>query len=702
MIQQTTLLTRNQAARVSGISGKCFNYLIQKEAFNPYLIKDETNNLWVNPEVIPSIKEYYSTHNGAYHYYNSHADYIPAYHVAGMLNLSYRQLIEDMRAGKWDGIYVEVPKCAPPPADLLDINHNYFFIRSKFFDNRYNTLEQIAKKTTMVSLTSLHQYRRKGLLPQPADLEGTNLYDEREVIQLLPSIAMAQKEQGIEQIGSGIQNAFDLLNSKQQQIITNYLDYRAKGGKIDYNGYRSKHQIANKEVTLAHIKRILSSVFVLIISGRCEIEEDFHKNPFYRNLAPDAFSPDVFDIYSVNKDDYFYLASKRKGKTLINFYQQLRPFYYYLLEILDDEAEDDEEEFQKYRRIRKNVMKFLKHFPTRNSDLNKSEINSKTKTFLTREQMVMTKQLILEDVRATDPFRNATMWQLSCSTGVRPEELHKLRIDHFLLNADGYIETDEDGWGILRLPAHISKQENSPSHSNYHTPIPADTVRQLNRYLGVVYKKQGNTNSIGKGFLFRLNYALPEFQYKKPITFSFINRLRSRIDFLDDLRKQDFIFKSSRHSLNNTIMRSFIQGDPALNDLVKKTAADHQLRHKPTKSVGEEFYLDEITKEQYYQVLDATINFPWDLEKLHMWEEEKGYRISKFSNELEQKNSEETDEESKKLQLQLIDLEEQLQRIQIKPKHSTEQQWLSDRQALIKTKNLINHALKRNRDSNDK
>ena len=308
--------------------------------------------------------------------------------------------------------------------------------------------------------------------------------------------------------------------------------------------------------------------------------------------------------------------------------------------------------------------------------------------------MVLIKQLILEDVRSENSIKNATMWQLGCSIGVRPQEIHKLKINHFHLDSNGYLQTDTDGWGLLSLPAEIAKQERSPSHPIYHTPIPRDTVKQLNQYLSFLYKRQGDHNPKGEGYLFRPDDAFPNYRYKKPIHFGFINRLRSRIDFIDDASKEDFIFKASRHSLNNTIMRTYINTDVSLNDSIKQTAADHQLRHKPAKSVGEEYYMADIEKEQYYKVLDATINFPWDLEKLQEWEMKMGYRVHE---EIDMKMNilnEEYNDEIKELQEQLLVIEEQLQKVKEKPKSMSEQQWIAYRQQLIKTKNSISFKLK--------
>lgn len=308
--------------------------------------------------------------------------------------------------------------------------------------------------------------------------------------------------------------------------------------------------------------------------------------------------------------------------------------------------------------------------------------------------MVFIMQTILEDVRAKNPFKNAMMWRLACTTAVRPEELHKLRIENFLLDSEGYLNLNELGWGELRLPAHISKQENSPSHPEYHTPIPPDTVKQINKYLSVLYKKQDENHPKGKGFLFRVDDALPEYQHKGSISFGFIKRIRPRLDFLDDTQRQDFIFKASRHSLNNLIMQSYIQSDPSLNGLTKRTAADHQLRHTPAKTVGEEYYLDDITREQYYKILEATINFPWEIDKLQEWEIEKGYRTATHGLEMLNSNTAENDDRKSELEQQLIKLNEQLLAVKEKPKDLTEQQWIERRRVIIKAKNAINNQLK--------
>lgn len=679
MIKQQ-VLTRRQAAFRSEIFPNQFNYLIQQEPFSSYLIKDGEHEWLVNSEVIPIIKDYYTTHNHSFHYYNAHPDYLIAYQVAPILNKTNMELLSEIQKGTWDDMIVKVPRLAPPKVSYIAAEKfHYFFLKSELFKNQYNTIEQIALKTTLISRTRLQEYRNLGLLPQPDHLKGTNLYNEKEILEILPKLKMEFKKQTPD---SKNHNAFDLLSSEQQQLITKYLKYRENSGVTEYEGYRSSPSIANKKKTLETMKSKLSSTFILIISGRCGIEEDFHKNPLNRNKVPAAFNPEVFDVLNISKDDYAFLASNRAPMTLHQIYHKLRPFYYFLLENFEEEAieSDDLKDFRDFRRIALRVKKFLQQFPHTINEINQSDYEQKTKSFLTREQMILIKQYILEDVRTIDPIKNATMWQVSCTIGVRPEELPQLKINHFKLNAEGFIDQDENGWGNLMLPAPISKKGNSPSHRDFHTPVPKSTVNQLNQYLTRLYKRQGENNPRGQGYLFRPDYTLPNLQTKR-IRFRFIERLRKRLDFLEENQRKDFIFKASRHSLNNTIMRTFITEDHSLNE-AKRTASDHQLRHKPTKTVGEEYYLDDITKEQYYQVLDATINFPWDLEKLVLWEIEKGYRIS--VNPIQKEP-----EENVEFQQQLRRIEEQLDVIVEKPKHMTELQWTKQRHMLLEQKNMI-------------
>lgn len=687
-MEQPTLLTRRQAAIKIGVFPTHFNYVISQEAFSSYLIEDNEHGILVSHDVLPVIEKYIKTNQETFHYYEAHPDYLIAYRVAPILNKTNQELIEEIHQGKWDDMVVKVPrvKAPQPPYDKSE-KYLYFFLKSKLLEGgRYNTIEQISHKTTMISRERLQVYRKLGLLPQPAHLNGTNLFEESQILELIPKI----KEQfqhnvsqhGIEQVRS----AFELLNASQQALITQYLQYRDRGGVIDYNGYKSSSSIAKKQHTLETMKSKLAAAFVVIISGRCGIEEDFQKNPFCRYEVPAAYNPDVFDMYSITKEDFFYLSAKRKPTTLIQIFHQLRPFYYYLLENLEEEATEssDLEVFRDFKRVDLRVKNFLKQFPTTKQDINQSDYEQRTKTFLTREQMVLVKQLLLEDIRAVDPIKHATMWQFSCTTGVRPEELPKLEINHFRLNSEGFIEVDEKGWGTLYLPAPVSKQDNSPSHPDFHTPIPPPTVHQLNQYLSRLYKCQGDNNPRGKGFLFRRDYALPFHPYSR-MRFKFIERLRHQLDFLDDVRKQDFIFKASRHSLNNTIMRTYITSDKSLNE-AKRTASDHQLRHKSSKTVGEEYYLDDITKEQYYEVLDKTINFPWNLEKLIQWELDMGYRKPL---DKDQTVEDHILEENAQTQLKLQELEQKLEVLKKKPKQLTEQQWVQKRRSIIREKNML-------------
>lgn len=68
----------------------------------------------------------------------------------------------------------------------------------------------------------------------------------------------------------------------------------------------------------------------------------------------------LFDILSVRVEDYFFISSKRKGKTLIRYYHVLKAFYYFLLDELEEEVLDDPNDFRLFSKQKRNIEKFLK------------------------------------------------------------------------------------------------------------------------------------------------------------------------------------------------------------------------------------------------------------------------------------------------------------------------------------------------------
>lgn len=216
MEENNQWLVPNQAARLCEINAGTFNYIIQFDEFKSYVIETEKKRL-INPDVIPLIKDFYSTIKKQYDYYASSNEYIPAHFAAQMLNVTYPNLLNDIQSGKWEGKYVSVPKFIASKADGVDTGKNYFFIRSLFLENRYNTLNGIAENTKLISASQLRAYKRRGLLPQPDHLVETNLYDEEEIIKLITSLKTELKDKS--QQNREIITAFDLLNNKQKNLL---------------------------------------------------------------------------------------------------------------------------------------------------------------------------------------------------------------------------------------------------------------------------------------------------------------------------------------------------------------------------------------------------------------------------------------------------------------------------------------------------
>lgn len=616
---QQNYLNIAKAANVLNIDRRSVAYIITRNEFKDKVAITQTETIIPN-SLLNDIREFYIININLYKKYKESKEYIPSHLMMRYLGVNFEELLHQVESGIWDGKYISIPRVTPP----IKQNHfNYFFIRSLTVEN-YKSISAIAKRTQIVTRETLMSYSKKGLLPQPEHLKGTNLFDEPEVIKLLPTLRESQLLSRNEKIRNSKTSSYSILNKKQQMAIDEYLEYRRKGGKINFNGFRTKQKVANLGKTLKVMKEIISSAFVLIISGRCGLEEDVILNQNVQEHLLEQFNPDIFDFLSVSVQDFFSISSRREERTLTSYLQQLRPFYYYYLQMLKRKAVVNEQKHREFIGLEIGIDHFLDQFPRFNDEWYEIDESKATKSFLTPEQMIKVKHLILSDPVSRDPIKYATIWQLCCSTGVRPAEIQNIRIEYFNLDESGFLKLNDRGWGTLQLPAKATKQERSPSHPVYGTIIPVDTVTQINKYLNRLYQQQGPLNPRGKGYLFRPNIANPELQYNT-VDKDFIIRIRPFLTFLSKEQRENFLLKSSRHSMNNYISNTFLPVEQ-LNGQKQKWAAQYQMRHKPEGSTGDKFYSDLLSKNDFYKVLELTINFPWDLEKLEQWEIKQGYK----------------------------------------------------------------------------
>ncbi|MEK3977887.1 hypothetical protein MKY37_02215 [Psychrobacillus sp. FSL K6-2836] len=681
-IQDNKTLSKSEAAKTLNISKHIVSYIISRDEFAAKIGKT-SRRTFIPIDLLEGINNFYQTNRNQYHKFQSDPKYLSARHLAGFLAITYENLIQQAESGLWDGKYVKIPRVTFPTRK--ENNHfNYFFNRKLTIGN-YKTLSAIIIETKIVPRDTLLSYAKNGLLPQPEHLKGTNLYDENEIIRKLPYIRdeQFQKKTGI--IKSSKIQSFMLLNEQQQHVITEYLNYRRNNGTINFNGYRSKNKIVNKEKTLIVMKELISSAFVLIIAGRCNITEDIFVRRKLNSNIIDLFNPDVFNILNISNSDYFYLYNKRKESTLSSFFKQLRPFYYYHLQKLEIESTVSQQKFLEFQGLKIRIEQFLDQFPYRNSNWYETQNAKINKSFLTPIQMIEIKNFILSDPISVNPIKYATMWQLGCTTGVRPEEMQNVRIEHFLLDNNGFLKLNSRGWGLLRLPASASKHESSPSNI-YGTLIPIETVNQLNNYLKLLYKKQGPLNKTGFGYLFRPHDPSPNREYDV-IVKDFIVRIRTLLTFLSKEQQERFVLKSSRHSMNNLISNSFLSV-PYLNGRIQKTSAQYQMRHKPFESTGDKYYSALISEDDFYKVLDLTINFPWDKDKLQLWEIKQGYIKANINEFVDEENSYQVDY-SEEIAERIKDIDNQLANLRKRPKTMDVKEWTIKVSKLNKEKNKL-------------
>ncbi|WP_316571354.1 hypothetical protein [Neobacillus sp. YIM B06451] len=685
-----TKLNGMEIAQVTGLSSRNITHLLSFSEVQPYLIKEFDNNglskLFVHPDAIPLLQSKYKEIKELYNSYASNPRYVHARTAAKLLNKSYNEIIHSIKSGTWADDIISIPKTTPPDPRHKDATEHYFIKKEAITENKYKTLKEISE-SKLISINTLKKYSSEGLLPQPEQLHGTALFNEEQVLAAIPGLkALSAKYSYRKEDYS----TFHLLSKKQQAIIMEYISFIKNGGIIEYNGYKSRKILANVQKRTKKIMVHLSSIFCLIICGRCGIQEDIIENN--RNYAedyPTNFNPDKFDIFSINRDDFLFINRHRKDTTLINYGHSIRSFYYYLLQKAEEEAVMDEKNYRLFLSFNLRVKNFLKQFPTSDYEIREDDINKRVKSFLTREQMIEVKDLVLRNPRSRDPLKEATVWMFCCKTGVRPEELPHIRIEHFLLDGNGYLKLNERGWGILAIPASVSKGGKSPSHKIYKTPICPETVKQINFYLSRVYKKQGPINAKGQGYLFRPDYTSPERSYKIDGRFTFIKELKPLLSFLSLDQRRDFELKASRRSMNNLIdgfdvdLSSF-----GITNRVQKVAADYQMRHREGEDIGEKHYTASISEDQFYQVLDKTISFPWNIEKLDAWEIKHGYKKLNLNRSesivVQSANNEVTKHEER---LKWID--ERLKEIRSRPKELSLTEWISERNKLINEKGFL-------------
>lgn len=647
---------------------------------------------------IPNIKALYEKTCEEFNNYTKDPNYL---NIGGLIkgvtqtNSEIKNMIDSKQ---YDHLFVKVLR--RKKLDPIFGAYIYFF-KYDFLEHCENLTtgflaKLLKKRGIVVSDVTILSYKKEGLLSVKENQYGIDTMSLNEVESL---VLAKKKEKYMHSKNTANENSnFSVLNSQQQKIIEEYLSFRKKGGRISHNNYRAKKHIANKEETLAKLRSALATFFFRIICARCNIDQKPKmRYAFLTQDEKEKYDSNKFHPTQISEDDAFAFMTESKTTSAVHVFQTIKPFYAWILQRLKNDALTPDKWFE-YGQLELRIESFLNQFPTNYSELASGEtINKVNKSFLNREEMIIVREKLLNDPGSHDPYRNATIWELCCVTGTRPYEVRKLKIEYFLLDKEGYIKLNSRGWGELHIPREASKHENSPSHPVLGTVIPGGTVKRVNEYLKRLYKKQKNEPR-GKGFLFRPEDLFPEKGYKSAIMTDVMTRLKTQLDFLSYEQRRDFELKASRRSMNNLIegfgVRLPIE---RLNGRIQKVAADIQMRHKISGDIGEMHYTAPISDDDFYTVLNHTINFPWNRKELIMWEKELNLHSSKdFEIKSEEKESKKSSQERKEYELneinskRLDEINLQLNKLRKRPKGLTIEEWFEMKESLEKEKMYIN------------
>lgn len=446
----------------------------------------------------------------------------------------------------------------------------------------------------------------------------------------------------------------DFMNKEFETLLNLFIDHTMSNTPAIIVGevHMSRSSFSSEKVAIA-IKKRLEVLLFKITWKRSVGRKILFKGFGFVDITDDEldmYNPELFKWQSFNIKDIQALSDV--PSTLSEELGILKKFLTFCLMreegrisdgVLNENwnREKEDEEFRKFNHIKSNILRAFNQVPKYTND--KFDDEDTKSVFLTREKYVN----YFTTVYKTLGLKQALKIACGFILGLRRGELIEVAVEDFWIDENGYLKMDENQYGKLFLPAVKSKGCYSPSHRVFGTLIPPYLVRLINLYLREelytahpfeTHKKIRNKTFIGKngmkkvyenghGYLFRPHNCGPERGYTRESIAVFISKIRTQIDFLNEHEKKYLSFHDGRHALNNWIEKS--NYSPAKLYQSRSEAADLQMRHKRKKKakgdVGDQAYLDKFSFEVYLEIIDQSINFPMDWDKLFNWEKIHGY-----------------------------------------------------------------------------
>lgn len=576
--------------------------------------------------------------------FSGKGDALPDYFIAQSRGITLNELLDEIEKGIWSDAITEKKL-------TLRGRPIYYFSKEKMIEcSSFHSLNVIADFLGF-DRSLLRNYANKGLIVQPQFLEGTLLYDLRTLKEELPKIKESQYDVRHINVNKKVK-PLDLLEEHQINLIEKFLEHREKGRQIVWEDkvyYKSKG-LRKSSSTKETMRTKLATIIFKMIMNRCglsvvlegEIKGKFRSRNIndlnteeIQILKENGSMKEFLSDLLISEDDFRAYEKGLSEYSVWNATCLIKPFLYWLLMEVEKKHNlwrVDIEVSKQYYALRQVLVGTINYLPS-NEPLRKNE---NYKLFLNREQIIKVFQTLynlnqLPSGSDEKGLKYATMWMCGHFLGLRPEEIHDLRIEYFLLDENGYLKTfNKKGYGILDLPAKASKQEVSPSHQDLKTLVVPQLVKLINVFLKYMYQYQSER---GIGYLFRplaLKYSPDRKSESK--NNHWVKEYKVYFDFLSPKDRENFIFKTSRHSLYNLFRKTGL--NQQLENF-KTRAGEIQMRHNISKksgTTGEMYYMAEIGPGEYLKVVDEVLNYPWDLDELKRWEIEKGLNVNYENN----------------------------------------------------------------------
>jgi len=575
---------------------------------------------------------------------SEHGKLIYSKEAAKLLGIKQESLLKGIREGKWGGMYLKVGKDLLPNTNTSGHYQKYAFIIGKVLEHQDNfkTLKVIADEEGL-NYHRLLDWSEHGWLNE-AKLQNHVKWDKSWIVKNYEEMSLRryfsnQKKKT---------EYFGMLGETLQEEIEQYLQYRIEKNTI-YYANQNYGPFKNRDVAMK-VKDDLSRCIYKIICARSGIQNywqlEFTTSGLgtYRELTPaelGKFDPLLFSLPDTEEDDIKSIMTGLEQTTRAGLRTMLKPFFFYGLM-------KEKEELRKEKRLISRILELDEREMKMNAWRVKSERhndtyeaieagfrqytpasipepnNQRPKIWLSRRQIVEVIQMIVNNKTSSpigfqNPLKYATMLLLAFMTGIRPAEMRRVRLEYDIaLNTDGFLKTDEFGFGKLTLRPEICKAGGS--HKEHGTLIVPVLVEYMNAYLTWLYEK--NPKDRGTGYLFRSKDEYPSTCYKTPkAMFAWLwgrydGQYRVQDAFkriLGDNVDKNFSTYDPRHSVNQLIVNGTRYSSDYLQQNALKAAKLH-LRHKGKADVNEDAYQQGLSYDVYRKIIQESLCFPLALQ----------------------------------------------------------------------------------------